>query len=576
MLKKFITLTNLNTKTMFKYGSVAAISMISIIFLFGIQNGMLAFPIALTAISLSFEDIHVKTIEKTISLIVIDISIVTASFIASLNPYTGIIINFITVFLIAYFLTARFNPKIYKPFMMLFVFTSFSKTTFPDFILRLESIIFGVVLVIILALITSRKTRKSIIKDDIYMPLNILNVNLTSILNGEDLTKGYFSFSKSMRALCYKIYVTRYKNYFTTNIGRLEFDLYLTLEKLNIHIRDLNDKYDLKNDPVIQNLNTTITNVLEILKTTNDIELVSKFLQEFSNKSSNEDKFKTLTQIIYCFSISILNINSLNLKDINKPYASWSRSNLESTSNFRKEVLTFTSIKTRFSLRVAIALTLAIFLGHMISLYKFIWVAITIMSVMQPYYEETISKGKQRLLGNLLGVSIIVTLLHITHDPNVAIIALLISLYFTYGFKEYYKLSMFTSIASISMASLTMGLTEITLSRISFILVGVFTVLVFNKFVFPYNAQTGIKALTSKLLKYNTILLEEYIKLKETRDIFDSNRFRDIVVLTTLNSEKLLLRNSLVNLKEVQKVVELNNHLTINLAFDTLIKKVDT
>lgn len=575
MLKKFITLTNLNTKTMFKYGSVAAISMISIIFLFGIQNGMLAFPIALTAISLSFEDIHVKTLEKTISLIFIDISIVSTSFIASLNPYIGVFINFITVFLIAYFLTARFNPKIYKPFMMLFVFTSFSKTTFPDFILRLESIAFGVILVIFLALITSRKTKKSIIKDDIYMPLTILNVNLTSILNGEDLSKGYFSFSKSMRALCYKIYVTRYKNYFTTHIGKLEFDLYLTLEKLNIHIKDLNEKYNLKDDIVIKDLNSVITNILEILKTTNDITLVSKLLQDFSHTYSTNENFKTLSQIIYCFSISILNINALNLKEINKPYASWNRSDLESNSNFKKEVLTFTSIKTRFSLRVSIALTLAIFLGHMISLYKFIWVAITIMSVMQPYYEETLSKGKQRLLGNLLGVSIIVTLLHVTHDPNVAIIALLISLYFTYGFKEYYKLSMFTSIASISMASLTMGLTEITLSRISFILLGVFIVLIFNKFIFPYNAEVGIKALTSKLLKYNAILLQEYIKTKDSKPNFDSNKFRDIVVLTTLNSEKLLLRNSLINLKKVQRVVELNNHLTINLAFDTLIKNLE-
>lgn len=575
MFKKFITLTNLNTKTMLKYGSVAAFSMLSIIFLFGVQNGMLAFPIALTAISLSFEDIHVKTIQKTISLILIDCSIVTVSFIASLTPYFGIPLNFATAFLIAYFLTARFNPKIYKPFMMLFVFTSFSKTDFPDFILRLESIVFGVLFVIILSLITSRKTRKTIIKDDIYMPLNILNTNIQSILEGTDLSKGYYSFSKSMRALCYKIYVTRYKNYFTTNIGMLEFNIYLILEKLNLHLKDLSQKYDLKDDATLKQLNQTISSTLEILNTTADIQLVSKTLQDFSESNINNDKFKILSEIISCLSISILHINSLNLKDINKPYSSWSRSDLESNFKFKKEFLTFASIKIRFSLRIAIALTITIFLGHVISLYKFIWVAITIMSVMQPYYEETISKGKQRLLGNLLGVTIIITLLHVTHNPNIAIVALLISLYFTYGFKEYYKLSMFTSIASISMASLTMGLTEITLSRISFILVGVFTVLFFNKFIFPYNAETGIKTLTSKLLKYNTILLKEYLKLSNTLEHFDSNRFRDIVVLTTLNSEKLLLRNGLLNSKEVNKVVELNNHLTINLAFDTLIKKLE-
>ncbi|MGL5647287.1 MAG: FUSC family protein [Clostridium sp.] len=574
MIKKLIIHSNLNMKNMLKYGTIATVSMITIIFSFGIENGMLAFPIALTAISLAFEDIHVKTLRKTIKLLFFNTSIVTLAYLASLNPYTGVLINFITVFLIAYFLTARFNPKIYKPFMMLFVFTSFSPTDFPDFITRIESIIFGVLFVIILTFITSRKTYKSLIKEDIYMPFSILSQNLDSLLKGEDFKKGYKSFSKSMRALCYKIYVTRYRNYLVTHIGKIEFDLFLSLERLNIHLNNLASKKDLKNNKTILYLKHAIDHSLEILKTSNNIDEVIFSLRSFVSLNSNEDEFKTLIEIIHCLSASIYRLTKLKASEINKPYESWHIPKIKSPFSFNREHLTFNSIKVRFALRISIALTLTVFLGHIISLYKFIWVAITIMSVMQPYYEETLSKAKERIIGNLIGVTTIITLLHITKDPNVAIAALIVALYFTYGFKEYYKLSIFTSIASISMASLTTGLTEITISRISFIGIGILVVFLFNKFVFPYNIQSGIKTLTGKLLKYNTTLLTEYINFKEKKPNFDSIAFRDLIILTTLNAEKLVLRNSILNSKYIDDIVELNNNFTINLAFNTLIKDI--
>ncbi|MGL4876073.1 MAG: FUSC family protein [Clostridium sp.] len=574
MIKKIIVHSNLNVKNMLKYGSIATISMIIIIFFFGMKNGMLAFPIALTAISLAFEDIHVKTLRKTFKLLFLDIAIVTSAYLASLNPFIGIFINFPTVFLIAYFLTARFNPKIYKPFIMLFVFTSFSPTDFPDFITRIESVIFGVLFVIILTFITSRKTYKSIIKEDIYMPFSILSHNLDTLLKAEDFEKGYKSFSKSMRALCYKIYVTRYRSYLATHIGKVEFDIFLSLERLNIHLNDLSSNQNLQNNKTILYLKDAIDHSLEILKTSNNIDEVIFSLHSFVSLTSNEGEFKTLNNIIYCLSISISKLTKLNSKEINKPYESWHIPKIKSPFNFTKEHFTFSSIKVRFGLRISTALTLTIFLGHIISLYKFIWVAITIMSVMQPYYEETLSKAKERIIGNLIGITIIITLLHVTKDPNVAIIALIIALYFTYGFKEYYKLSIFTSIASISMASLSTGLTEITLSRLSFIAIGIIVVFLFNKFIFPYNIQSGIKALTGKLLKYNTTLLTEYINFKNKKPNFDSLEFRDLVILTTLNAEKLVLRNSILKSKYIDNIVELNNNFTINLAFNTLIKDI--
>ncbi|WP_436513520.1 FUSC family protein [Clostridium thermobutyricum] len=573
MFKKLISLTNLDVKKMLKYGTVATISMISIVYFFGMTNGMLAFPIALTAISLSFEDIHVKTISKTFKLIIIDSAIITASFLASINPYIGIPINFLTIFLIAYFLTVKFNPKIYKPFMMLFVFTSFSPVSFEDYITRIASMLFGIILVMGLTFITSRKTKKNIIIHTIYKPLQIFNEYIKTIIDGNKDYRIYKNFSKTMRTLCYKIYITRYRNFLTTNIGKIQFDIYLSLEKLNIYIDTISKEKDLSNDKTLISLHEKINSILDSLNNELDISKITNELDLFAKSNINNKNLPDISEIVECLSYSIKNINTLNLKDLNKPYTSWNRSELEKLFVLIPSDFNLNSIRVRFSLRISISLTIIIFLGHIISIYKFIWVGITIMSVMQPYYEETLTKGKDRAKGNIIGVTIIVLLLHFSKDPYLAFIVLIISLYLTYGFSEYYKLSIFTSMASISVASLSTGLKEITLSRIAFIIIGLIIVFIFNKFVFPYNAEKGAKTLTAKLLKYNLFLFNEYKKLKTPNEKFNPNRFRDIVILTTLNAEKLISRNDMIKSDKINEIVDMNNNLTINMAFDTLARE---
>ena len=46
---------------------------------------------------------------------------------------------------------------------------------------------------------------------------------------------------------------------------------------------------------------------------------------------------------------------------------------------------------------MAITLSFSIFMGELLGFYKVIWAIITIMSIMQPYYEDTILKVEKEL-----------------------------------------------------------------------------------------------------------------------------------------------------------------------------------
>ena len=55
---------------------------------------------------------------------------------------------------------------------------------------------------------------------------------------------------------------------------------------------------------------------------------------------------------------------------------------------------------------MSITLTIALLVGEFLGFYKIIWAIITIMSIMQPYYEDTITKARDRIKGNILAILI--------------------------------------------------------------------------------------------------------------------------------------------------------------------------
>lgn len=570
MFNSFFAKINLNKNSMIKYGTIANLTMFSIAFILGTDNIMLTFPITLTAIALSFENLEVKPLFKIFKLLFLHISLVTISTIASIYPYIGIIINFITIFFIAYFFTVRYNPKIYKPFIMIYVFAQASSIfTFKDYLIRLLTVLLGVFIVISFLFITSIFSKKNILKDILFQPLTLLNEQINNISKNKFDKKIYLNHSKEMRNLAYIIYKTRYGKSFTTNLGKLTFSLYIILENFNL---SLNNYYidNLKNQTSLEN--TLFFNQLKLILDSliNSLDYTDKFkdslmeLNKFINLYSNILKYSSIISLLKLLNSNLDMLLKISSKDVKTIFNDWKVSDINKFKNYFKTNFRFGSIRFNFALRISICLTFSLFLGSILSVYKFIWVSITIMSVMQPYYEETISKGRERIKGNLFGIIFVITILSISHNNYIAIITLIISLYLTYAFKEYYKLSTFTAIASISVASLNSSLNVIAINRIIFILFGVLIVLLANKFLFPYKLEKGITQLITKLLNYNYFLIEAY---KEN----NRNLIRDIIILSTLTSNKLFIRNIEFNSEKLNLIIDENNKY-IMLAGYNLIK----
>lgn len=562
----------INTYGVIKNGTIAVLTMFGVRIFFCEKNMMIAFPIALTSAVLGRQNFKVKTFNKTIRILVIDLIIVTLAYLSRLNLVVGIFVNFASVFLITYTITTPYDPTFYKPFIMLYVFTQYAWVPLSKMPSRYLAVIFGVLIIVICNKIVKEINEKSLLGKSISKSLSLISESLNDILKGDYSKEKELECTNVMRALAYKVYVSRYKDYLTTTLGQIQFKIFMDIEHLNLFLRKVKEGYS--NNEISKKEIKDLINLLGKVKDFSDgkidVEQVVNQTNRYVNRYMKEAKYGyEISIILINLSKNINSLNSLDKKDINKVYEKWQRSYLDKRRYTFKEYFRKDSIRFKFAMRMAITLTLSLLIGEFLGFYKIIWAIITIMSVIQPYYEETLKKTKDRVVGNTLAIIFTGIVINIIDNKFVTIAILVASLYLLYAFKEYHKISLFAAIASISVAALSNNINELLIYRISYVIIGVLIVMIANKFVYPYKLKDGIRQLEEKISRYNEMLIREgKLYLKDKGDI---HIVRDIIIHLTLMNQKLYLRNLQYGDEEVDRFIDDNTYLAIEIGYSILM-----
>lgn len=571
MFEKVVKKYNMNLHGMVRNGTIAVITMFGVGFLFGIKNIMLAFPIALTSAVLGRQNIYVKTFSKTIRITLIDLAIVITAFISTLNICIGIPINFIAIFLIMYTINSPYDPTYYKPFIMLYVFAQYATVSLGELTYRIFSVIAGVIIVVMGNYI-KKVNEKSILGNSIRTSFKLIKKQLINIINGSFDEKLLLNCSKLMRELAYRIYVTRHRKYLTTNLGTIQFKIYIYIEYLNLFLREVYKEY---------NNNEEIKKVIEILLLSmnkmldycagkiNVNELLYSLKRNVDKNRKKSAYYEEVSNIILGLVGNIYNITKLDDKEINRVYREWERADLDRTRATFKEHFKFNSIRFKFAMRMSITLTIAILIGEFLGFYKIIWAIITIMSIMQPYYEDTIKKAKDRVRGNVIAIIFVGILIYLVDRSWFTILVLIISLYLLYAFKEYSRISLFAASASICIASLTEAVNKLIIYRVAYVFWGVAIVLIANRIIFPYRIKDGISQLITKIKRYNSYLINHSKSYLEGKN--EAHEVRDLIIHSTLLSEKLYLRNLQYGDEKINEFISENNELIIELGYKVLM-----
>ena len=375
MLDYFVKKYNLNITSMIRNGTVAVITMAGVGVLFGVKNIMIAFPIALTSTVIGRQNFYVKPLSRIGRILLLDLFIVLVAFISSLNPWTGILIDLVAIFLIIYIVSSPYDATFYKPFIMLYVFTQYSKISIYELPNRLLAVIFGAMIIIIGTYI-KRANAKVVFGNSVNSALKSLKVQLDNILEDNFDYKLTKDCSKIMMDLVYKVYTTRHKGYLTTNLGTIQFKLYLNIEYINICLKKFFQEY--KNNNIskeeLGDLWSLIDLIINYSKESckiSDIVYKNTFIIEKNKNSMNlyKEVLFAISSIIEC----IKDLEKLDDKDINKIYKNWERTYLDKPKVIFKEYFVISSIRFKFAMRMSITLSFAIFIAEFLGFYKVIW-----------------------------------------------------------------------------------------------------------------------------------------------------------------------------------------------------------
>lgn len=555
MLKKLSTKLNINIESMLSYGSLAVITMLLIIYFWGFKNSMLVFPLTLTSIAMSNQNIYVKTFSKTIKLIITDCTIILVAFFSSYNPYIGIVINFFAILLICYLLTVSYNPKIYKPFIMLYVFSCFLERDIPSLLSRIYSVVFGIVLVVIFQLCFQRFRKIRFLNDVVNNSVFILNSQIEKIFTNSYDENLFLKHSKDMRNVCYALHISTYKKYLTTNLGKIIFNLFISLETINLKLRNLTSQDEM----FLKDLSLILQVISSYSKKKIDKDSLDKEFNIIYNKYSNShnDSIESILTCIKYIKDYLSEALAMHKKNYYKTSKDWEFTNLESSAAKLRLSFRPGTVRFNFAVRVATSLTLAIFLAFQFSVFKFVWVSITLLSILQPYYEDTLEFSKNRISGNILGVIICTFFLNISSSKVIPFTLLILALFLTYGFKKYYQISIATSMASLSSASLTTNINTLVSFRILYVLLGIALGYLANTFILPYKKERGLKHLLVKLLTNKKLMLHAI----EENNI---SQLRYLIILNSLIIDNLISRNTCISSEDMNKLIYENIDFIVN------------
>lgn len=570
MFEKIIRKYNINTRGMVINGSVALIIVVIIAKFLGEKNIMLAIPLALTSAVLGRQNLYVKPVNKMFKFIIIDIIIVICAFIASLNMWSGIIVDLLSIFLIIYMMVSPYDLTFYKPFLMLYIFSQYSKISILELPSRIMVIVIGLVVILVVNYI-KKINEKDILGNSIRKSMNLIKEQLENISKESYDNKLEEKCSIIMRGLAYRIYITRYRKYFTTKLGTIQFNLYMNIEYLNLYLKEIQVKFARENinEDYLKNIRLQIDNIIEICSE-NKVENNEKTIDDtyYECKYCNKD-LDFLQNIIKEIFLNIKRLKNINIKDINKIYKEWERDDFDKTSKVFKEYLRVDSIRFKFAMRMAVVLTIALFSAEVLGFYKIIWAVITVMSVMQPYYEDTIKKTKDRIIGNVVAIIFTGVIINIINTKYFTITILVISTYLLFAFKDYSKISLFAAISSICLSSLSESINILIFYRVIYVIVGLIIVLIANKFIFPYRLKDGLVQLKEKIIRYDNYFIESIKENLVHKN--KENRIRDLIVHITLLNEKLYLRNLQCKDKKINEFINLNNNFIVKIGYDMLI-----
>ncbi|MGL4876027.1 MAG: FUSC family protein [Clostridium sp.] len=518
--------------------------------------------IAKGALVLLNTDLTGNKVRSTLTFIVVFVYIGLFSFVASLNIYLGLVVNFLSIFILAYNFTSNIKQWIWRPFVLGYLYLLIEPGTFKELPVRLLVLALGAFFLMFTQIIVNRNKFKKKIDKNLNELLDKINIKIDIILEGRAILDNSLKVSENVNKIVDSIYKKRIDPFFITKEDNEILDLTLYIERLNYLLKEIN--IDLHNNIEINFMKDLKVLILKIkeAKSKDIINLIDEFIEENENK----DDYYIYEVLQNLFMLK----ENLGRRDYSKRDILFNRrlrKEITSVFNFK---ISKKSLRFSFAFRAAFLLSVSYFIVSLIGVQEGKWIVFTIYAVIEPFFEDSKKRFPKRFTGTVLGILVFVVIYLFV--SNIFIEGLLfIGLYYIYVItKDFQTKTMCTATVSLglfSIATETPG--KGVLLRISFVALGIMIGYLGTKYIFPYNIKKALKNLIRNYNKLSNEILD--FSIGESKNIYYYKLLGEKISISKLYESKIISHNAIIKDSDIDRFIYnqriLNNTIYFTIFF---------
>ncbi|WP_447405939.1 FUSC family protein [Clostridium perfringens] len=523
--------------------------------IFGVENTIIGLIIAMASYAFLRLDLTSYPIYKSMIFLILNLFLAISAYISAINPFVGLIINFLILFTVSFIYTTEFKNVISYIFLLLYVYMWEYPISLDELPRRLVAMGVGVFIIIGIHILFNRRNFKKNSNNIIIRSIRNIQKEICHIINESYREKENIYIDSELRKLLILIEGRNNNKFIENNKDDIYFNIVLILERINSIINKVGKINNKSKDVIdyLNSLNHDLENITLFLE--RKVECINEEKDDL-NKSSMINNFteKEYTFLEECTElIRLLEKNINNLYEYNRKK---SRKRIKVKFNLKELLIGNSSLKMKnlrvaYSLKLAIAVSLIMFIVDLFKIPQGRWIVTSVYVVIQPYEEETLTKAIKRFKGTIIGVIIYISIF--TFFPHIIplelLLLILMFLYFVQ--KDYEKKVVCTALMTLSFGLSRSTVGYLAFYRFLFVIIGIGTALGINKLIFPQSIKNSIYdlkerylELTNKLLyELKSILYEEKYNENTVKLLLDCNLIESKLMENKLIAENLELKD---------------------------------
>lgn len=506
--------------------------------IFGDKN-ILVGVMGITAILMLTQiNLTVSPGKNLVKLLIINLGIGIFTYLANLNIWAAIPINFIGIFVIAYTFYYNLKSPVYLPFTLQYMFLLATPITAAELPMRLLSLLVAPIGIMLIQFVVNKNKTTKVGNKLIG---GICDNLIKKINNDENKVEINEAIKKNANDFRKIIYDNRKDNFYVTEEGRIKLNIVVILEKLSNLLDESTNNKQLLNDLIVclQELKYSLGKE-DNLK--NIADNISKILNNYKRDNINDLVSLRILNTINMLDISLGELKSLGKENYNTIKANKSIPEQYKMINVHKKEFYTKSVKFSYAIRVSLGITISAFIADYFKFPEGRWIYFTAFAIIIPIYELSKKKLRDRIFATLVGGAIIVIVFTLFKNMLIRMLVIMAAGYLRSYTSTYRYGTIYTTICAIGAAAMTGGAVVLTIDRIVFVIFGTIIAIIINRFVLPVRMKDANKEL---LGTYGGVLYKMLNEVYEGAINKNNNTHEmdTLLLVTTMIEERLVANN---------------------------------